>query len=221
MSCRVKFEGVDKWERRCDKIRLDMLSSSVLVLNRNYFPVHVTTLRRAFVMLYSGIVKALDKEYHTFDFQSWSELSVAAHDESVGLVGRIVRVPRVVVLVAYDRLPRRGIRFSRINILLRDKHTCQYCNRRLARNQLNLDHVIPRSRGGLTTWENVVTSCHACNRKKGGRTPKEAGMKLMHTPFKPSSVPFLDLSTRSVHYEEWKPFFNFIDFSYWNAELEP
>jgi 5-methylcytosine-specific restriction endonuclease McrA len=199
----------------------DMLSTSVLVLNKNYFPVHVTTLRRAFVMLYAGIAKAIDKEYHTFDFQSWSELSVAAHDESVGLVGRIMRVPRVIVLVAYDHLPKRGIRFSRINILLRDKHTCQYCNRRLPRNQLNLDHVTPRSKGGMTTWENVVTSCHACNRKKGGRTPKEAGMKLLHTPFKPASVPFLDLSIHSVRYEEWKPFFNFIDFSYWNAELEP
>lgn len=198
-----------------------MLSTNVLVINRSYFPVHVTTLKRAVCMLYQGIAKAIDNEYKTFDFKSWMELAAAANDETIGLVGRVIRVPRVIVLVAYDHLPKRGIRFSRLNIMLRDKHTCQYCHKRMARNQLNLDHVIPRSQGGLTTWENVVTSCHECNRKKGGRTPKEAGMKLIHLPFKPATVPFIDLSRNAIRYEEWKPFINFVDFSYWNTELEP
>jgi 5-methylcytosine-specific restriction endonuclease McrA len=172
-------------------------------------------------MLYQGIARAMDGQYKTFDFQSWSELSVAAHDESIGVVGRLIRVPRVVVLVTYDHLPRRGVRFSRINILFRDRHTCQYCGRKLARSKLNLDHIIPRSKGGMTTWENVVTSCHDCNRKKGGRTPKEAGMKLIQKPSKPASVPFFDLSQYSIRYDEWKPFISYIDFSYWNVELEP
>lgn len=197
-----------------------MLSTNVLVLNRSYFPVHVTTLKRAFCMLYQGVARAIDNEYKTFDFKSWSELSAAAHDETIGLVGRVVRVPRVVVLVAYDRMPKRGVRFSRMNILLRDRHTCQYCGKKFLRSNLNLDHVVPRSQGGVTSWENVVASCHDCNRKKGGLTPKEAGMKLIHQPFKPSSVPFLGLTRQSIRYEEWKPFVNFVDFSYWNAELE-
>lgn len=198
-----------------------MLSTSVLVLNRNYFPVHITTLRRAFCMLYQGIAKAVDEEHKAFDFASWAELSVAAHDERIGIVGRVIRVPRVIVLSVYDRMPRRGIRFSRINILLRDRHTCQYCGIRFQRSRLNIDHVTPRSRGGETTWENVVTSCHECNRRKGGKTPQEAGMRLIHRPFKPTSVPFLDLSRRTNLYDEWRPFINFIDFSYWNVELEP
>lgn len=198
-----------------------MLYSTVLVLNKNYFPVHITTLKRAFCMLYQGIAKAIDKEYKTFDFKSWATLSAATHDETIGIVGRVIRVPRVIVLITYDHLPKRGIRFSRLNILLRDKHMCQYCGKRLQRNKLNLDHIIPRSKGGLTTWENVVTSCHDCNRRKGGRTPKEAGIKLIHQPFKPASVPFFDLSQHSVRYEAWKPFINFVDFSYWNVELEP
>lgn len=171
--------------------------------------------------MYQGIAKALDEQHRTFDFQSWAELSVAANDETIGLIGRVIRVPRIIVLVAYDRVPRKCVRFSRINILLRDRHMCQYCGRKMLRDKLNLDHVLPRSQGGLTTWENVVTSCHDCNRKKGGRTPKEAHMQLVQRPFRPASVPFFDLSHHSVRYEAWKPFMSFVDFSYWNVELEP
>ncbi|MBI4126511.1 MAG: HNH endonuclease, partial [Deltaproteobacteria bacterium] len=156
-----------------------------------------------------------------FDFHSWSELSVAVHDESVGLVGRIVRVPRVVVLATFDRLPKRSVRFSRLNILLRDRHVCQYCGRRLPRSQLNLDHVIPRSRGGRTTWENIVTSCLKCNHHKGGRPPEEAGMHLVRPPFRPRAVPFFRLTGNSRLYDQWKPFMSVVDFAYWNVELEP
>ena len=197
-----------------------MLTSSVLVLNRTFFPIHITTLKRAFCMLYSGIAKAVDGQYQTFDFESWSQLSAAIHDETIGVVGRIIRIPRVVVLTAYDKLPQRHIRFSRLNILIRDRHTCQYCGLRLARLQLNLDHVIPRSRGGQTTWENVVASCHICNRRKGGRVPEEAGLTLIRRPFRPKVAPFLDGSLGPIKYEEWRPFFNIIDYSYWNVELE-
>lgn len=197
-----------------------MLTSSVLVLNRSFFPIHVTTLKRAFCMLYAGIARAVDKEYRTFDFESWAALSAAVNDERVGLVGRMVRVPRVIALTAYDRLPKRDIRFSRINILIRDRHTCQYCGQKLPRSQLNLDHIVPRSRGGKTTWENVVTSCHTCNRKKGGRVPEDAGLSLIRRPFRPKVAPFLDGSLGPIKYEEWRPFFNIIDFSYWNVELE-
>ena len=197
-----------------------MLTSSVLVLNRSFFPIHITTLKRAFCMLYSGIARAVDHEYRTFDFESWAQLSAAVNDETVGLVGKVIRVPRVIALTAYDRLPKRTIRFSRINILIRDRHTCQYCGHRLPRSQLNLDHVVPRSRGGKTTWENVVTSCHNCNRQKGGRLPKEAGLSLIRPPARPKVAPFLDGSLGPIKYEEWRPFFNIIDFSYWNVELK-
>ena len=129
-------------------------------------------------------------------------------------------VPRVIILVTYDRFPRRTVKFSRLNILLRDDHTCQYCGRRLARSRLNLDHVIPRSRGGHTTWENIVTSCHPCNHKKGGRTPKEAHMKLIRRPFRPKTVPFLGVTKGGIRFTEWKPFLSVVDYSYWNVELE-
>jgi len=196
-----------------------MLSTSVLVLNRHYMPVNIVTVKRAFCMLVAGIARAVDREYRTFDFKSWAELSASVHDDTVGLIDRVVMVPRVVILASYDRLPKRTVRFSRMNILLRDHYTCQYCRRKLKRVQLNIDHVLPRSLGGRTTWENVVASCHRCNLKKGGRTPDGAGMKLLKKPCMPHQTPFASLA-RFVQYEEWKPFFNVVDFSYWNVELE-
>lgn len=199
---------------------ISMLTSSVLVLNRTFFPIHVTTLKRAFCMLYSGIARAVDNQYRTFDFDSWAQLSAAVHNETIGIVGRMIRVPRVIVLTAYDRLPKRHIRFSRLNVLIRDRHTCQYCGLRLRRSELNLDHVIPRSKGGTTTWENIVASCHKCNRKKGGRLPEEAGLTLIRRPFRPKVTPFMDGSLGPIKYEEWRPFLNIVDYSYWNVELE-
>ena len=198
-----------------------MLHTAVLVLNRSYFPVHVTSVKRAFCLLYRGLAKAVDEQYQTFDFQSWTELSVAVHDETVGLVDKVIIVPRVILLTAYDRLPKRDVRFSRLNILIRDNYTCQYCGFRLKKSQLNLDHVVPRSKGGRTTWENVVASCHDCNCRKGGRTPQEAGVQLIRHPYRPNAFPFSLLLSRPNVYHAWKPFLNIVDFSYWNAELEP
>ncbi len=197
-----------------------MTNSNVLVLNRSFLPIHITTLRRAFSLLYLGLARAVDKQYQTFDFQSWSELSVEAGGESIGLVNRAIRVPRVILLTSFDRIPKRHVRFSRMNIYARDSHTCQYCGRTIARNEINLDHVIPRSKGGTSTWENVVCCCYTCNRKKGGKAPEEAGMRLLSTPKRPKWTPYVNFSIQSLSYQEWKPFLNIVDASYWNVELE-
>ncbi|HVO31958.1 MAG TPA: HNH endonuclease [bacterium] len=197
-----------------------MLSTGVLVLNRSFLPVHITSVKRAFILLYQGIAKAVDKQYELFDFESWSELSASDHDDTIGLVGRAIRVPRVILLTEYDRLPRRRVRFSRHNIYLRDKNTCQYCNTLFSKMELNLDHVVPRAQGGRTTWENVVCSCINCNRKKGGRTPEEAHMRLARMPRRPEWSPLYGFQGRALAYEAWKPFLNVVDASYWNVELK-
>ncbi len=197
-----------------------MLASQVLVLNRSYLPIHITTVRRAFILLYQGFARAVDHQFDTFDFKSWSELSAAAQDETIGLIDRMVRVPRVILLTTYDRIPKRHVRFSRHNIFLRDGNTCQFCGKLFKRSNLNLDHVIPRSQGGKTTWENVVTSCLPCNHRKGGKGPTEVGMKLLRKPNRPRWTPFIDFSWKQIKYHEWKPFFNIVDFSYWNTELD-
>src|SRR5512145_499089 len=125
-----------------------MLNSAVLVLNRSYLPIHVTSARRAFALIYQGIARAVDEQYQTFDFESWRELGAARDAETVGTPSGSLRVPRVIVLVAFDRVPKRHVRFSRLNIFARDDFTCQYCGDHPPRQELNLDHVVPRSLGG-------------------------------------------------------------------------
>ena len=152
-----------------------ILNTKVLILNRSYLPIHVTSVKRAFVLLYQGIAKAVNEQYQTFDFDSWSDLSIATHYETVGMVNRVIRVPRVILLVSYDRVPKRQVRFSRFNIYARDKLTCQYCHRRLPRQELNLDHVIPRSQGGVSVWENVsAPAMSAIGAKAAGHRNKPA-----------------------------------------------
>ena len=196
-----------------------MLNTKVLVLNRAYLPIHVTSVRRACSLLYQGIARAVNEQYQTFDFESWSALSRSRNDETIGLVDRAMRVPRVILLVAYDRVPKRHVRFSRFNVYARDRNTCQYCGCVFPRGDLNLDHVIPRSQGGTSTWENVVCSCLRCNRQKGGRSPEEAAMRLLRRPLRPNWTPFV-LETWSLRrHREWLPFLSSVDAAYWNAEL--
>ena len=196
-----------------------MVEAPVLVLNRNYQPVNVTNVRRALAMLYLGVAQALDQQYQLFDFETWAALS-AEYGESVATVRRRIRIPRIVVLQAFDRVPMGRIRFSRYNIFARDQHVCQYCGERFPRRLLNLDHVVPRSRGGRTNWENIVTSCIECNFAKGGRTPTEAGMALLRRPTKPRWSQLVSPRPRRAHYREWLPFLSPVDASYWNTELD-
>jgi hypothetical protein len=129
-----------------------MLNSSVLVLNRCFLPIHVTSVRRAFSLIYRDVARAVDEQYQTFDFEEWRRLAVCGRGDWVGTPGGAMRVPRVILLRCFDRIPRRHVRYSRINVFARDRFTCQYCGEKPHRSQLNLDHVIPRSLGGETTW---------------------------------------------------------------------
>lgn len=196
-----------------------ILQSDVLVLNRLFQPIHVTSVRRAVAQMYEGVARAVDGEYRTFDFDSWTELS-ARHPagEHIRTPRLRLLVPRVIVLVSYELMPRTRVRFSRMNIYARDNSTCQYCGRRMPRTELNLDHVVPRSRGGLTSWDNVVCSCVPCNLRKGGRTPEEARMRLLRAPKRPKWSPVFRAPVRRF-YVEWAPFLTEADVAYWNAEL--
>jgi len=196
-----------------------LLNTSVLVLNRHYQPVHVTSARRAFSLLYLGVARVIEPDYRTFDFESWAALGVATDDDVVRTIGRAIKVPRVIMLQIYDRLPRSKVRFSRLNIYVRDQNTCQYCGRRLPRTALNLDHVVPRAQGGRTTWENVVCCCIECNLRKGCRTPPQAGMTLLHSPERPRWTPGFRAPGGQVAHREWLPFLGLVDASYWNTEL--
>ena len=182
------------------------LSSSVLVLNRSFLPIHVTSVRRAFSLIYCGGAHAVDTSYQTFDFDAWLLRPAPLDADLLGTVSGGVAIPRVILLRHYDRVPKRQIRFSRLNIFSRDRFTCQYCGRNPQRSELNLDHVIPRAQGGRTTWENVVCCCVSCNRRKGGRTPSQAGFRLPRKPVRPRWTPLLSVAPSKVRYHEWRPF---------------
>src|SRR4029078_6137266 len=186
-----------QFERRellgCSKQPLHtVLNSQVLVLNRLWQAVNIFSARRAFALLYQGHaqVVAADQQnnFATHDFASWRDFSVSlpeAEHEMVTTISWKIRVPRVIVLLLFDRLPKKEVKFTRHNVFERDKNTCQYCGDVFERTELNLDHVLPRDKGGLTTWENVVCSCISCNTRKGNRLPHEAHMKLIRKPKRP------------------------------------
>ncbi len=184
------------------------LATQVLVVNRHLQAVHITTARRALVLMWTDVARALDESWVAHEFDTWAVLRPRPVDPVVGTIRGPLRVPRVVQLVTYDRMPRSTIRLTRRNIFLRDAHTCQYCGRRGTTRDLNLDHVMPRSRGGPMTWENVVCSCRVCNLRKGGRTPSEANMKLSRKPVRPRWSPILAMAFTPGRPVEWEPFLN-------------
>ncbi len=184
----------------------DPLIAPVLVLNRNYQPVRVTTVRHAFLMLYVDRAHALDSDYEVYDFDGWAALGPVDGEPFVGTTSGGVRTPRVVLLREYNRVPRTPLRLSRRNILLRDDYTCQYCGCQPHPRDLNLDHVIPRSRGGESTWENLVASCRRCNLEKGARTPEECGMRLLKRPRRPNWSVVVQLASIHQKIAEWEPF---------------
>jgi len=160
------------------------------------------------------VVNIEDGIYMSYDFAGWQEmselrLSLAEHDEEdewISAVNFRIQVPRVIRLLGYDRMPLSVVKFNRRNVFLRDEHCCQYCQRRFASSNLSLDHVIPRSRGGSTTWENVVCACLKCNVRKGGRTPQEAGMRLPRKPKRPKRSPVLLQQLTKKKYATWSKF---------------
>ena len=202
------------------------LDASVLVLNRCYMAVHIIPVRRAFCLLFKELAEVVtldDGRYLSHDFQSWREVSEARarfkdpDDDYIRTIHFEIQVPRVIRLLTYDRLPRTRIKFNRRNIFARDGNRCQYCGKRFPTGELSLDHVMPRSRGGGTDWENIVCACVKCNVRKGGRTPAEAGMRLTKPPVKPKTSPTLGLKLANRKYQSWK---TFLDDAYWTVELK-
>jgi 5-methylcytosine-specific restriction endonuclease McrA len=207
-------------------VSTEALSASVLVLNRFYMAVHVVSVRRAFALLcreLAEVVHIEEGQYANYNFESWREISEmkarykSEHEDWIRSVNFEIRVPRVIRLLFYDRLPKQTIRFNRRNIFARDANRCQYCGRRFPTSELSLDHVVPRSRGGETNWENIVCSCVKCNVKKGGRTPQEANMQLVKPPVRPKRSPLLSVKLGNPKYESWK---TFLDNAYWSVDLK-
>ncbi|QDU64379.1 HNH endonuclease [Planctomycetes bacterium Pan216] len=191
------------------------LRLSVLVLNKLYMAVHIISVRRAFILLVKDlaeVVSVQDGQWETYDFSSWLDAGDQFRDEPdaeadwVRAVSFDIPAPRIIRLLSYDRIPKHPVKFNRRNIFARDEYRCAYCHKNFSVGELTLDHVVPRSQNGKTTWENVVTCCVRCNVKKGGRTPEQAGMKLHRKEIKPKTNPVVNSKLSHRRYRSWKPF---------------
>ena len=198
-----------------------ILNQQVLVLNRLWQAVNVCTVRRALTLLFEGRAQAVfganDGSFQTFSFNEWQCFSERQpHAESVHTISFRIRIPRVILLVLFDRLPKKEVKFTRFNVFERDQNTCQYCGGVFDRKDLNLDHVVPKHRGGPTSWDNIVCSCVPCNTRKANRSPQESGMHLIRKPKRPKWRPFIQVNMGLNHHDSWK---HFLDIAYWNVEI--
>jgi 5-methylcytosine-specific restriction endonuclease McrA len=165
------------------------LSRDVLVLNSAFLPIQVTSVRHALELLCQNRARVVDQSYITYTLDEWMIQTAIIHRASplpdavtIKTISALIMLPAVITLTEYDSIPKRVMRFRRRDIFARDQHTCQYCGHIPGVEHLTIDHVKPRARGGITTWDNCVTSCRPCNTKKADRSPEEAGMPLRNGP---------------------------------------
>lgn len=208
-----------------------MTTTQTLVLDAGLKPHMVVSWRDAAELLYKGsaeIVELYDEVFRVIsrevakmlpmceEMRTWFDLG-GIEDENSDML--VVRMPAVIRLVSV--LGRKNkVKFSRINVLTRDRFRCQYCGKRKQVSELNYDHVVPRGQGGKTCWENIVMACagpDGCNARKGNRTPEQAGMTLLSKPVRPKSLPIAALRMDKIKQipELWESWL------YWNVELEP
>jgi 5-methylcytosine-specific restriction endonuclease McrA len=165
-----------------------MINHPVLVLNQSFEPLTVCRARRAVVLIFQGKAEMIENG-----------------SGSIRTIDSTIELPSVIRLARMVRRPRRRRKMTRYEIFNRDRYTCQYCGEQS--RHLTLDHVLPRYRGGQHTWENVVSACVACNRRKAGLTPKEANMKLIHEPGPPKGGPFFTLPYHYLYkHDDWRKY---------------
>jgi len=194
----------------------------VLVLNGLWQAVDICSVKRAVCLLYLKHAQVVVKDggsFYTFGFEDWRDFSrnTSNDNDIIRTISYNLKIPRIILLLLYDKLPPWEVKFTRKNIYKRDNNICQYCGKKFQPEDLNLDHILPSSRGGKDSWENVVCSCVPCNLRKANRTLKEAGMNLIRLPRKPAWRAFVKDSFTGVREESWK---DFLDVAYWNVELE-
>ena len=193
-----------------------VLQRPTLVLNRNWQPVNVATVARALVMLWNESARVVDPaDFQLYTWKDWSRLRPSDGERFIQAVKMRLRVPEVVTLTGYDQLPTAVVTFSRRNIFKRDHYTCQYCGVQPGGGELTIDHVVPRSQGGVSSWTNCVLACVDCNKRKADRTPTQARMRLRSQPLRPTWKPLYAADHTRI--ESWS---KFLSEAYWNVELE-
>lgn len=195
---------------------VDLLERPTLVLNRSWQPTGVAPVRRALMLLWNAAACVVDPDdYRLYTWADWARLTLRDGEPFLQAVTFRMRVPEVVTLVRHDRPALVTVNFSRRNLFRRDRWTCQYCGVQPGTEELTIDHVVPRSLGGGSTWENCVLACVPCNARKANRTPDQAGMRLRKRPVRPSWKPMY--AEADVRIESWS---RFLSEAYWNVTLD-
>lgn len=199
----------------------------VLVLNKTWNAIAIASIQRAMILLFSTYkngepkAKIIDSTvFSTYTWEDWSKLVPDENDLKIRSANQEFKLPEIILLSRYDKIPRQKVSFSRKSLYKRDNYTCQYCGDNypeISMEDLTIDHIHPRSRGGISSWTNCVIACLKCNMKKGDRLLSEIhNMKLTSTPKKPT---FSLFKGDNIHVpDSWK---NFVSEAYWNVELQP
>jgi 5-methylcytosine-specific restriction endonuclease McrA len=190
------------------------LHEQTLVLNQQWTAVCTTTVRKAMILLCRDTAVAIcPATYETFDLDAWMRRSreqPPPRERTIRTTREAIEKPEVILLRTYNGIPRREVSFSRRNLYRRDGYSCQYCGKRKSPQDLSIDHVVPRSRGGKTTWENCVLACVRCNAKKANKTLVESGFQLLRRPERPTWSPLLESLPRAQP-PSWQKFISRVE----------
>jgi 5-methylcytosine-specific restriction endonuclease McrA len=193
-----------------------VLDRPTLVLNRSWQPVGVAPVRRSLTLLWNASACVVDPDdYRLYTWADWARLAPRDGEPFLQAVTFRLRVPEVLTLLRYDRQGVASVTFSRRNLFKRDHWTCQYCGTQPGTAELTIDHIVPRSHGGGSTWDNCVLACVPCNARKANRTPEQAGMRLRRRPVRPSWKPLY--ADPDVVIESWS---RFLSEAYWTVSLD-
>lgn len=187
-----------------------LTKDTVLVLNRGWQAIHVKTPADALSMMYSDVATGLDirgdDHMVPLRWKDWIQLPVDEHDHYIQTIRGNIKIPKVIVLCNFDKVPKKRPKLSNKNIWLRDGGVCQYTGKKLQPGEGNIDHVIPKSLGGETSWTNCVLAHREINAKKAGRTPEQAGLNLLRKPAAPKELPATYYIRNKHKIKEWEPF---------------
>jgi 5-methylcytosine-specific restriction endonuclease McrA len=199
-----------------------VLEGQVLVLNRHWVPIQVTVVKEAIGLVAKGHAKIIDAEtYQIHDLLSWADVTKARQaleSDKIHSVRLVMTAPEVIMLTTYEGMGERSVVFSRRNVFKRDHYTCQYCAAQPDSSELTIDHIVPKSKQGKSTWENCVLACIPCNKKKADRTVEQAGMKLRKIPKKPTWKALIQAASSKQKRKSWD---QFVSDAYWDVELKP
>lgn len=191
----------------------------VLVLNKAWVAIAVVSWKRAIRMLFAGSeehpnARIIDptQDFQQFTWKQWEGMRPKDGEEVIKTAHDTFRMPEIILVSRYDKLPTHRVRFNRRTIFHRDNNTCQYCGKKFSASELNIDHIMPKALGGKSGWDNCVLACIKCNTKKADRTPEQANMKLLRKPFKPKYTIFKG----DVRIRSWE---HFLGEAYWNTDL--